>query len=113
MSAMVSSLFQISSFRGAAKRRTRKPYSTTRRSWIPGLALRRSRNDKRSLVALRRLPARQRVVRLGDGRIHDFLLDAGRGGQFDDIAVRVAEVDRANKAVIDRAANLDPLRHAL
>src|SRR5579885_1724120 len=37
----------------------------------------------------------------------------GIGGQFDHIAVRVAEIDRAAEAVIDRAAHLDPMRLAL
>src|SRR5712691_1447194 len=38
---------------------------------------------------------------------------AGAGGQFDDVAVGVAEIDRADKAMIDRAAHLDPFRPAL
>jgi hypothetical protein len=34
---------------------------------------------------------RQRLVRLGDRRIHDLAVLTGAGGQFDDIAVGIAE----------------------
>src|SRR6516162_848110 len=60
-------------------------------------------------VALRRLPARQRIVRLRYHRVHDFLMDTGAGGQFDDIAIRIAEINRADKAVINRPAHLAAL----
>src|SRR5271165_3561691 len=36
-------------------------------------------------------------------------MDPGAGGQFDDIAVRIAEIDRADKAVVDRPADLATL----
>src|SRR5437867_3244072 len=32
-------------------------------------------------------------------------MDPGAGGQFDDVTVRVAEIDRAHEAMIDRSAN--------
>src|SRR5215831_6377277 len=71
----------------------------------PRHAHRISSADRRSMV-LRRLPARQRLVRLRDRRVHDFLMDPGAGGQFDNIAVRITEIDRADKAVIDRSSDL-------
>src|SRR5262249_44838323 len=37
-------------------------------------------------------------------------MGAGAGGQFDHIAIGIAKIDRANKAVIDRATNLSPFR---
>src|SRR5215831_19338937 len=60
-------------------------------------------------MALRRLPVRQRVVRLRDRRIHDPAVLTGAGGQFDDIAVGIAEIDRPDKAVVDRPAHLSTL----
>src|SRR5215831_19228370 len=53
-------------------------------------------------MALRRLPVRQRLVRLRDRRIHDLAVLTGAGGQFDDIAVGIAEIDRPDKAVGER-----------
>src|SRR5689334_6669803 len=60
-------------------------------------------------MALCRLPVRQRFVRLRDRRIHDLAVLAGTGGQFDDIAIGIAEIDRPNKTVVDRPANLSTL----
>src|ERR1700745_2298332 len=64
-------------------------------------------------MALCRLPVRQRFVRLRDRRIHDLAVLAGTGGQFDDIAIGIAEIDRPNKTVVDRPANLSTLRLGL
>ena len=36
-------------------------------------------------------------------------MDPGAGGQFDDIAVRIAEIDRPNKAVVDRPTDFAAL----
>src|SRR6516162_2431819 len=36
-------------------------------------------------------------------------MDPGAGGQFDDIAVRITEIDRADEAVVDRPADLAAL----
>src|SRR5262252_366709 len=60
-------------------------------------------------MALRLLPVRQRLVRLRDRRIHDLAVLTGAGGQFDDIAVGIAEIDRPDKAVVDRPAHLSTL----
>ena len=62
------------------------------------------------LASLRRLPAGQRLVRLRRRRIHHLLMHAGAGGQLDDVSVRVAEIGRADKAMVDRAAHLFPFR---
>src|SRR5215469_16335478 len=62
----------------------------------------------RSMV-LRRLPMRQCLVRFRDRRIHDLAVLTGAGGQFDDIAVGIAEIDRPDKAVVDRPAHLSTL----
>jgi hypothetical protein len=48
-------------------------------------------------------------VRLRDRRIHDLAVLAGAGGQFDDIVIGIAEIDRPNKTVVDRPANLSTL----
>src|SRR5712691_3960821 len=61
-------------------------------------------------VAFGRLPASQGFVRPRYRGIHDFAVDPGAGGQFDDVAIGVAEVDRAHKPVIDRTAHLAALR---
>ncbi len=37
-------------------------------------------------------------------------MHAGAGGQLDDVSVRVAEIDRPDKAMIDRAAHLFSFR---
>src|SRR5437868_2485919 len=47
---------------------------------------------------------------LGERGVHHLPISAGASGQLDDIAVGVAEIDRADKAVIDRTAHLDALR---
>src|SRR5215813_1013061 len=60
-------------------------------------------------MALRRLPVHQRLVRLRDRRIHDLAVLTGAGGQFDDIAVGIAEIDGPDKAVVDRPAHLSTL----
>src|SRR6266403_465740 len=60
--------------------------------------------------ALRRLPAGELVVRLRHRGVHDFAMHTGAGRQLDDIAVGVAEIDRADKAVVDRAADLAAFR---
>src|SRR5947207_9446245 len=60
-------------------------------------------------MALRRLPVRQRLARLRYCRIHDLAVLTGAGGQFDDIAVGIAEIDRPDKTVVDRAAHLSTL----
>src|SRR6516164_6145891 len=44
-------------------------------------------------MSLCRLPAGERLVRLRQGRVHHLLMHAGVGGQLDDVAVRVAEID--------------------
>src|SRR3954453_2578121 len=59
------------------------------------------------------LPASERLVRLRLRWVHDLLVNAGVGGQLDDIAVRVAEIDRAAEAVVDRAAHLNRAGAAL
>src|SRR5215208_4248661 len=53
------------------------------------------------------LPASERLVRLRLRWVHDLLVNAGVGGQLDDVAVRVAEIDRAAEAVVYRAAHLN------
>jgi hypothetical protein len=62
-----------------------------------------------AVKALCDLPVRQRLVRLRDRRIHDLAVLTGAGGQFDDIAVGIAEIDRPDKTVVDRPANLSTL----
>jgi hypothetical protein len=47
-------------------------------------------------MALHRLPVRQCLVRLRYCRIHDLAVLTGAGGQFDDIAVGIAEIDRCS-----------------
>src|SRR5438105_2461062 len=47
---------------------------------------------------------------LGERGVHHLPISAGAGGQFDDIAVGIAEIDRADRAVIDRPTHLDTLR---
>src|SRR6516162_2419035 len=64
-------------------------------------------------LALHRLPPAQRFVRFRNGGVHHFAALAGAGGQFDDITVGIAEIDRAHKTVIDRAAQLADLRFSL
>src|SRR5690242_7996271 len=59
------------------------------------------------------LPASERLVRLRLRRVHDLLVNAGVSGQLDDVAVRVAEIDRAAEAVVDRAAHLNRAGSAL
>src|SRR4051794_9086951 len=59
------------------------------------------------------LPASEHLVRLRLRWIHDLLVNAGIGGQLDDVAVRVAEIDRAAEAVVDRAAHLNRTGAAL
>src|SRR6266853_1184214 len=49
-------------------------------------------------------------ARLRQRGIHHFALHAGAGGQFDDIAVGIAEIDRADKTVVDRPAYFYSLR---
>src|SRR5215469_9149262 len=56
-------------------------------------------------MSLRRLPAGERLVRLRQGRVHYLLVHAGVGGQLDDVAVRVAKIDRPAEAVVDRSAH--------
>ena len=53
----------------------------------------RSRHPGRRSVAFCRLPAGQRLMRLRYGGVHDFPVNAGAGGQFDDVAVRVTEIN--------------------
>src|SRR5215469_646118 len=48
-------------------------------------------------------------MRLRDGRVHDFLMNPGTRGQFDNIAVRITEIDRADKGVVDGPAHLAAL----
>src|SRR5215472_9322875 len=48
-------------------------------------------------------------MRLRDGRVHDFLMNPGTRGQFDNIAVRITEIDRADKVVVDGPAYLAAL----
>src|SRR6516225_7073002 len=64
-------------------------------------------------MALRRLPVRQRLVRFRDRRIHNLAVLTGAGGQFDDVAVGITEVDRPDKAMVDRATHLSTLRLGL
>src|SRR4051812_26244083 len=59
------------------------------------------------------LPASERLVRLRLRWVHDLLVNAGVGGQLDDVAVRVAEIDRATEAVVYRAAHLNGAGSAL
>src|SRR4051794_33324177 len=59
------------------------------------------------------LPASERLVRLRPRWVHDLLVNTGFGGQLDDIAVRVAEIDRAAEAVVDWAAHLNRAGAAL
>src|SRR5215469_6198368 len=59
------------------------------------------------------LPAGKRIMRLRTHRVHDLLMGAGRRGQLDDIAVGIAEIDRTDETVIDRAAYLASLILAL
>jgi len=60
-------------------------------------------------MALFCLPVRQRLVRLGYRRVHDLARLPGAGGQLDDVAIGIAEIDRTNKAVVDRPAHLSTL----
>jgi hypothetical protein len=46
-------------------------------------------------------------------RIHHLLVHASVGGQFDDVAVRVAKIDRPTEAVVDRSAHFDSRRPPL
>ena len=66
----------------------------------------------RSLFRLARLPGGQR----SRGRVacaaQDFIVTGSLRGQFDDIAVRVAEIDRVNDAMVRDAAGLDAGRLA-
>src|SRR5262249_60154033 len=71
-----------------------------KRSWFPLAA---GLSGSGALLAL---PAGERFVRLRLRRVHDLLVNAGVGGQLDDVAVRVAEIDRAAEAVVDWSAHL-------
>src|SRR5262249_33775430 len=51
----------------------------------------------------------ERRMRLRDRGVHDFAMRTRRGRQFDDIAVWVAEIDRADELMVDRTADLPPL----
>jgi hypothetical protein len=51
-------------------------------------------------------PAIALLVRLRYRRIHDLTVLSGAGGQFDDIAVGIAEIDRPDKAVVDWPGHL-------
>src|SRR3954453_12669367 len=59
------------------------------------------------------LPASERLVRLRLRWVHDLLVNARVSGQLDDVAVRIAEIDRAAEAVVDRAAHLNRAGAAL
>src|SRR3954468_10501657 len=59
------------------------------------------------------LPASKHLVRLRLRWVHDLLVNARVSGQLDDVAVRVAEIDRAAEAVVDRAAHLNRAGTAL
>jgi len=48
-------------------------------------------------------------MRLGEGRIHHLAVLSATDRQFDDIAIGVAEIDRADKAVVDRAPDFPAL----
>src|ERR671928_218329 len=52
-------------------------------------------------------------VRLRLRWVHDLLVNASVGGQLDDVAVRIAEIDRAAEAVVDRAVHLNRAGAAL
>src|SRR5262249_30203968 len=72
-----------------------------KRSWFPLAA--RQRGGSGVLLGL---PAGERLVRLRLRWVHDLLVNAGVGGQLDDVAVRVAEIDRETEAVVDWPAHL-------
>src|SRR5437016_10784534 len=64
------------------------------------------------------LPPSERLVRLRNSRVHDLAMRPCAGSQFNDITIRIAEVDRANKAMVDRPTHrssfcLRLLQHAL
>src|SRR5580704_5779594 len=66
-----------------------------------------------SRLALVCLPRLQHVTCVVLRRIHRAFLAGNLGGEFDDIAVGIAEVDRTNESVVAHAAHLAALGLAL
>jgi biotin carboxyl carrier protein len=85
-------------FLGAEDRRTEVV------AWLRGLGL---------SMALCRLPAGERLMRFRHCRVHDLLVHSGVGGQFDDVTVWIAKIDRPAEAVVDRPAHFEPPRAPL
>jgi len=56
-------------------------------------------------MALCHLPAGERLVRFRQRWVDHLLVHASVGGQLDDVAIRVAEIDRPAEAVVDRSAH--------
>src|SRR3954471_21269009 len=61
----------------------------------------------RARLSLGGLPCIEAFARFVARRVHRVVVARHRGCEFDDVAVRVAEVDGANEAVVGRAARLD------
>src|SRR6516162_9920237 len=56
-------------------------------------------------MALCHLPAGERLVRFRQRWVDHLLVHASVGGQLDDVAIRVTEIDRPAEAVVDRSAH--------
>jgi hypothetical protein len=56
-------------------------------------------------MALCHLPTGERLMRFRQRRVDHLLVNASVGGQLDDVAIWVAEIDRLAEAVVDRSAH--------